>query len=160
MSHFAKTEDSDLHVALEEREAAVLRDVLAEMSLLLGENVSASDPVIVRLFPKAYENEAEQQSYEGLVADELRRAKSTALKAVREKLGAEGSVDVVVGASEIDAWLTVLTDLRLAIGMRLNVTEETMDSDIDPADPDAEALSVLHWLGWIQHSIIEEITGE
>ena len=158
MTQLAKTENSDLHVALEEGEAAVLRGLLAEMSVLLGENVSGSDPVIARLFPKAYENETEQRSYEGLIADELRQGKAAALQAVREKLGEGGPVNVVVPGPEIDAWLTVLTDLRLAIGMRLDVTEERMNEEFDPSDPDADALSVLHWLGWIQHRIIEEIT--
>lgn len=158
MSHFAKAGESGLHVALENAEAEVLRGLLAEMSLLLGADIPRSDPVVARLFPNAYEDQAEQQAYEGLVGDELREAKSNALSAVQEKLGPGGSVDDIVEASEIDAWLTVLTDLRLAIGMRLSVTEERMGTEIDPSDPDADALWVLDWLGWIQQRILEEIT--
>jgi hypothetical protein len=52
----------------------------------------------------------------------------------------------------------LLTDLRLAIGTRLDVTEEKMSDDIDPDDPEAAALSVLHWLGWVQGTILEAIT--
>jgi hypothetical protein len=38
------------------------------------------------------------------------------------------------------------------------VTEEKMSGDIDPDDPEAAALSVLHWLGWVQGTILEAIT--
>jgi hypothetical protein len=59
---------------------------------------------------------------------------------------------------EVDRLLALLTDIRLAIGTRLDVTEERMAAELDRDDPDAAALSVLHWLGWLQESVIAAIT--
>jgi hypothetical protein len=44
--------------------------------------------------------------------------------------------------------------MRLAIGARLEVTEEKMNQAMDANGPDAPAWAVLHWLGWLQESIL------
>lgn len=58
---------------------------------------------------------------------------------------------------EIDSWLSVLTDLRLAIGTRLGVSEESMLEEIEPTHPDAPAYAVLHWLGWLQETFLDAV---
>jgi hypothetical protein len=30
-----------------------------------------------------------------------------------------------------------------------------MDEQLDPTDPNAAALSIVHWLAWLQESMIE-----
>ena len=50
-----------------------------------------------------------------------------------------------------------LTDLRLALGTRLGVDEERMGAAVDPAGPDAAAMTVLHWLGWVQEGILSAL---
>jgi hypothetical protein len=54
---------------------------------------------------------------------------------------------------QADAWLGCLNDLRLVLGTRLDVTEDT---DLDPAadDPARQALHVYGWLGWLQESLL------
>ena len=49
----------------------------------------------------------------------------------------------------------MLTDLRLAIGARLEVTEELMSADVGPEDERAPALVTLHWLGWLQEMLLK-----
>jgi hypothetical protein len=58
---------------------------------------------------------------------------------------------------EGEAWVRALTDMRLAIGTRLDVTEETMSTEPDPDDPSAAPLQILHWLGWLQESILDQM---
>jgi len=58
-------------------------------------------------------------------------------------------------AEELDAWLRALTDLRLALGTRLEVTEETYEREIDPRDPEAYELSVFAYLSWLQEQAVE-----
>jgi len=51
---------------------------------------------------------------------------------------------------EQEAWLVALTDLRLAMGVRLGVTDETFDAFPNPNDPAQWPLAVLHYLGSLQ----------
>jgi hypothetical protein len=89
----------------------------------------------------------------------LKGAKRRARAVVEEKLGRRGPVSTTLSSEEAEMWLTFLTDVRLAIGTRLEVTEELMGADIDPDDPDAAAVSVLHWLGWLQEMTLQEMGG-
>jgi hypothetical protein len=38
------------------------------------------------------------------------------------------------------------------------VDEESMSHDVDPDAPDAVAMSVLHWLGFLQESLLEHVS--
>lgn len=142
---------------LAEHEAALLRDLAGETRTLLEADVPREDPVIARLFPDAYEDPEHAQSYHDMVGDELRKEKVRALTAVTDSLGPSGAATVELSDDLASAWLAWLTDVRLAVGTRLGVTEETMGAEVDPASPEAPAYEVLHWLGWIQETIIERI---
>lgn len=142
---------------LEEHEAGLLRQLVDETRTLLEAGIPRADPVIARLFPDAYEDPEDAQSYHEMVGDELRKEKVRALAAVSESMGPAGRADVELNDELVTAWLAWLTDVRLAVGTRLGVTEERMGAEIDPASPEAPAYEVLHWLGWIQESIIERI---
>lgn len=146
---------SGLVLRFDAGEADGLRALLAELRAMLGPE--AEDEVTERLFPRAYESAAEESSYRELVGEALRREKEANLDIVAESLGTAGdSRDVILGPRQIDAWLAVLTDMRLAIGTRLEVTEESM-AELEPQGPDAPAYRVLHWLGWLQESILRQI---
>jgi hypothetical protein len=56
---------------------------------------------------------------------------------------------------ELDAWLRALNDLRLVLGTRLDVTEDTFLEPVDRRDPDAQALAVYAYLGWLQEQVVE-----
>ena len=142
------------HISLDEDEATVFRGLLEEMRLLLEADIPQSDAVLQRLFPPAYETPDEQRAYEDLVRDELATSKRRALETVEAVVGKEGPVEAELDEEARDAWLTLLTDLRLAIGTRLDVTEEKMSAEPNPASPDYVALNVLHWLGRVQESIL------
>ena len=47
--------------------------------------------------------------------------------------------------------------MRLALGVRLEVSEEDMGREPDPDDPNAPAFAVLHWLGWLQETMVEKL---
>jgi hypothetical protein len=156
MMDATSTGEGSVAIRFTDDEAELLRRLLAEMGTLL-EAKSSGDPVVERLFPRAYEGKEEEASYRALIGDELVSTKQANIGTASEMLGPEGAVEAALSEDETHAWLALLTDLRLAIGVRLDVTEEKMSEDIDPEDPDAAALSVLHWLGWVQGTILDAI---
>ncbi|CAN5662593.1 DUF2017 domain-containing protein [soil metagenome] len=151
---------SALIMRLDAGEADALRTLLGEMQALLGATeLGATEPrdeVIRRLFPRAYQSPEEENAYRELVGDALRQEKEANLKIVAEGLRRAGERDVIISPREVGAWLAVLTDMRLAIGTRLEVTEESM-AEAEPHGPEAPAYRVLHWLGWLQESILRQM---
>ena len=146
-----------VRLRLDENEAALLRSLVGEMQMLLEADIPAEDEVRQRLFPRAYEDPDNEATFRDLTASDLEKAKLEALRTVRDALGETGGRDIDLGPDAVESWLRLLTDLRLAIGVRLEVTDESMSEPIDPDDPNAGALSVLHWLGWAQGSILERL---
>jgi hypothetical protein len=135
-----------------------MHQLLSEMRTLLEADLPREDEVTRRLFPDASDDPAEAEQFRELVGDELRAAKLAALNAVDEQVADNGSGELVLEPGAVHGLLSVLTDMRLAIGTRLGVTEEKMGAELDPSDPEAPAWSVLHWLGWIQESVLSSIT--
>jgi hypothetical protein len=157
MPAFQKIPEEGIRSRFDEDEARLLRELLKEMKLLLEADIPHTDTVKQRLFPDAYDDPERSAEYRELVGGDLLQEKLAALHTVNERLGRRGSVETSIPDEEVTAWLTLLTDLRLAIGTRLEVDDETMEEDLDPNDPKAPALSVLHWLGWVQGSMLEAL---
>lgn len=151
-------------------EAAVLRQVLLEVVALLSEGYDRDDPVVERLFPDVYptdpDSSAELRRY---TDDELKSAKldqaGTILGAM-EALPAGGG-DVHLEEEEAEAWLKALTDVRLALGLRLEIRDETdleeeLDEAVlkDPTSPRVGQLSVYAYLTYLQESLLAALVGD
>ena len=155
-SYFEPGSESAVRVRFNSQEAELMRRIIEDMQLLLSDPPDG-DRAVDRLFPDAYETTEDARAFNELVGDELRAGKLRALEAMEQSLGEKGAVDRVLTSEQADAWLTSLTDMRLTLGTRLDVTEETMSQDIDPEDPNAGLLGVLHWLGWLQESLLRAL---
>ena len=149
--------EKDLVLEFDEDEAGLIRQLTQEMRTLLEAEVPREDPVVARLFPEAYEDPEDERKYQEMTGGELRRDKLRALEDIEQTLGPSGAARVGLTPDAASAWLAWMNDVRLAVGTRLGVSEETMETDPDPESPEAPAYSVLHWLGWIQASIIERL---
>jgi hypothetical protein len=147
---------SDISLKLNVAEAATLRDLVEQMRALVRES-DATDPVRTRLFPDAYEDEEDAAAYREMTGGDLRAVKLEALDRVSGSLGESGSAKLKLGDEDTEAWIRALTDMRLAIGTRLQVTETMMDVEPDRSDPSFAALQTLHWLGWLQERILEQM---
>ncbi len=141
---------------LERDEAVVVGRLLDDMTALLRQG-DDDDAVQRRLFPDAYDDAEEARRFRDMVEGELRTAKLQALDSMRARLGSGEGSTIELEPGEVELWLRGLTDLRLALGTRLDVTEERMSEDLDPDDPDAAPLGLLHWLGWLQEVLIESL---
>jgi hypothetical protein len=150
----------ELAVALTEPEAELLRRMVGEYVAYLDSS-SPDDEVRTRLFPPAsLEDEQVAQEFRELAAGDLQLSKRRGAEQAQEFLGSSGAKHGVLGEDEQQAWLVLLTDLRLVLGTRLGVTEETMETVPDPADPTQLPLAVLHYLGALQESLVRALDPE
>ena len=146
-------------MTLDEDEAELLRRLTSEMQTVLEQELKDDDPVLERLFPAASEDPAEAREYRTMVGGELKSNKLEAVVRVRQALGDHDATETTLDEADVQAWLVALNDMRLALGVVLDVDEEKMSAEIDPDDPEGASLSVLHWLGWVQGSILDAITA-
>jgi hypothetical protein len=123
------------------------------------------DPVTERLFPPAYrdpDDRERQDEYQRLVHDDLVTGKLANLDLVVGTLD-RGELrqrrwTVELTEEEALAWLGVLNDLRLALGVRLGITED-FDGVVMPDDPDAPAKHLLSYLGWLEEHLVAALSG-
>jgi hypothetical protein len=150
-----------LRVRLTQDEVAVLRGLPDQLRTVLGED--EDEPVNRRLFPPAYLDVADVErdsEYRRLMHDDLVEEKLANLDLVTGSLErGSNSVrrwTVELTDEEAAAWLGVLNDLRLALGVRLDITED-FDGDVDDADPRAPALRLLSYLGWLEEQLLDAL---
>jgi len=168
---FRRRPDGRLAVELHRAEAELLAHLAEELTELL-ETPDPADPAIDRLFPRAYldptEEEAEQ-SFSSLVAPDLLRGRLDALRAlaatVRPPSGEVDADDDTVRVLELDAdqeaqWLSILNDARLALGIRLGVSDDREEVALEPDDPLLHAHQVYDWLTYLQGELVEVLLDE
>ncbi len=154
-------------VSLHPNEVELLRNVPAELQTVLSGPSSKDDPVYNRLFPSAYldpTEESAEREWQELVHPELLRERLAALELVTATLDRaekkRGRAEVELAPEEVEAWLHVLNDARLALGTRLGITEDHEAEEIDPSKPDAAAHAMYGWLTWLQNDLVETLLGE
>jgi hypothetical protein len=158
MVAFTPNGSGGARLILDDAESDLIARLADELRNILTTAPNTDDPVIERLFPAAYEDPTEQTAFDDLIGDDLVTHKLASLEAVSGGLGDNGS-EIDLEGDTLHAWLAALTDLRLAIGTRLDVDEDTMAAELDPDHPDARSFAVLHWLGWIQEGILRIVAG-
>jgi hypothetical protein len=144
-----RTRKGDFRLSLSDGERELLRALPRELlGLLEGD---PDDPSLRRLRPSAYEDEpAAEREFGELMHDELAEGRREALQLLADTAGGK-----LLTREELDAWLRALTDLRLALGTRLDVDEGTYERAIDPRDPEAYELAVFAYLSWLQEQAVE-----
>jgi hypothetical protein len=131
------------------------RDVLRTLPGALREVVTGDDPAAERLFPPAHpEDPLREEEYRRLTREGLVGRKLSAIQIVESTIDAQQ-----LDEEQLSAWLGALNDLRLVLGSRLEVTEESYDQELDPADPRAPAMSLYHYLSWLVAQAVEALSG-
>jgi Domain of unknown function (DUF2017) len=151
-----ETDSSGVVLNLESHEAVVVEQLLDDMIEFISHE-NSDDDVEKRLFPDAFDDEDEAQKFKEMVGSELRAEKLKALELMRAGIVAGGG-RTTLSPADVEAWLRGLNDLRLAIGTRLDVTEEKMADIPDEDDPASVPLGLVHWLGWLQEMMIDSLT--
>ena len=137
-------------------------DDLAALEAMLhgpGADKIPEDPVLARLLPDAYRDDPE-------AAGEFRRYTEPALRSAKHQ-AAQEMLDTLPDAGgriqltqdQALSWLKALNDVRLALGVRLGVTEDFEEqwARLKPGDPQWTAFEVYAWLGAVQESLVQAL---
>jgi len=132
---------------------------LEEMLYPPGAAQTPEDPVLARLLPDAYSDDPE-------AAGEFRKYTEPALRSAKYEVGRqmldtlpEAGGRIQLSKDEALSWLKALNDVRLALGVRLGVTEEFEQdwAKLKPDDPQWTAYEVYAWLGAVQESLVQAL---
>jgi hypothetical protein len=146
-----RNRDGSFDVRLPDEERRVLADVLPQLrAALLGD--ASADPAFRRLFPVAYVDDASHEAeYRELVGDELLTKRLANVDTVLMTITADR-----IAEDELFAWMGAINDLRLVLGTRLDVSEET-DLDVGAGHPDAAAYALYAYLGWLLELLVDAV---
>ncbi len=137
-------------------------DELAELEAMLyppGAAQAPDDPVLARLLPDAYSDDPEAAGeFRRYTEPALRSAKYEVAQQLLDTLPEAGGRIQLTGEQAL-AWLKALNDVRLALGVRLGVTEEFEEQwgKLKPDDPQWAAYEVYAWLGAVQESLVQAL---
>jgi hypothetical protein len=134
---------------------------VAELAALLNDAPDPDDPAVERLFPDVYPEDPEAAAeFRRFTEADLKTAKLDQAKTVLSDLLESGG-EVRLAEEQADVWLRALTDVRLALGTRLGITDDTdieaeLDEAVgrDPRSPRAGQLSVYAYLSFLQESLV------
>jgi hypothetical protein len=144
--------DGGVELRLTREERALLTGLAGELLVLLdGE---PGDPALRRLSPPAYDDEQDEDAYRELMGGELLAGRREALELIARTAEQER-----LSPDEADAWLRALNDLRLVLGTRLDVKEDTFLEELRPEDPRAPALAVYGYLSWLQEQLVAALSA-
>jgi hypothetical protein len=160
-------------IELLRNEAAAPNEADDDLEALLdfsGPTTAPEDPVLARMFPNAYPDDDEAASdFRRFTESSLRNGKAAAAGVVIDTLEEAGLpdepedglfIDVELDREAAQIWLRSFTDMRLAIGTRLEVEDGDEDvweylSDDDPRSP---VHDIYNWLGFLQETLVDALT--
>ncbi len=182
MEPFRPTRGGGARAVLAPAEASLLRSLVGQVIMLiapdgpprgqpggvldwdaleasLGERQAPEDPVLARLLPDGYRDDPD-------AANEFRKYTESGLRSVKHQAAQEmldtlpetgGRIQLT--HDQAHAWLKALNDVRLALGVRLGVTEEFEEQwgRLRDDDPQWAAYEVYAWLGAVQESLVQAL---
>lgn len=140
-------------IRLPPAERQLLASLVPQLRAAL-EGDAQADPVLRRLFPTAYPDDAELDAeYRGLVTDDLVARRRAALDTV------EATIDATrLDEDELLAWMGAVNDIRLVLGTSLDVSEETELASVG-GDASGPALAIYGYLGFLLESIVDALAS-
>jgi hypothetical protein len=151
---------------LEVRAEETPQDELSELTgIRTGPSEGPDDPILSRLLPDFHRLDDDAPSQEdqnsaaalrSLHEPELLDIK-TGVAGVLLETCPPGGGEVRLTVEQADAWLSSLNDVRLSLGVALDVTED-MPDELPPDDPREPHLNVYHWLTWVQESLVQAMS--
>ena len=142
----------DLRIPRSERN--VLRGLPEQLRLLLDEG-DAEDPALQRLHPSAYPDDpVAAAEFDGFVRDDLTEQRMKAIETMSRTIDSEH-----LDEEEVVAWLAAINDLRLVLGIRLAVTEESEPEDFEGDEGTHGSYALYAYLSMLEEDIVEVLSG-
>jgi len=142
----------DLRIPRSERN--VLRGLPEQLRLLLDEG-DAEDPALQRLHPSAYPDDpVAAAEFDGFVRDDLTEQRMKAIETMSRTIDSEH-----LDEEEVVAWLAAINDLRLVLGIRLAVTEESEPEDFEGDEGTHGSYALYAYLSMLEENIVEVLSG-
>jgi hypothetical protein len=137
-------------------------DPIAAMVGITAHDTPPDDEVLLRLLPNAYADQVDASEFRRYTESTLRQKKQAHALAMRMHLKAAVDGVVELDHDSANAWLGAMNDVRLALGVRLKVEENTHQELelLAPDDPMRGVYAVYSWLGWLQESLIDALMDE
>jgi hypothetical protein len=135
-------------------------DELAAMVGMSDTSDVPDDPVLARLLPDGYRDDPDAaQEFRRFTESGLRSAKVESAQTLLQTLPASGG-KVKLDSEQAEAWLRTLNDVRLALGVRLGVTEDFdgLSEDVGADDPRFAYIQVYQWLAFLQESLVAALS--
>jgi hypothetical protein len=157
---FRSARGGDVVARLDPPEAVIVGLLLDQLEQLLAADAAdvTGDPVMARLLPDGHRSDPEMAAdYRELTETSLRSGKADDLAIVRATLP-EGGGEVRLDPDQAAAWLRSSNDLRLALGTRLDISEDTEPPEEVTGEQDQQ-LAVYYWLTALQGSLVDALVA-
>lgn len=141
---------------LAERIDAATTDPLAQMVGITGHDSPPDDEVLMRLLPNAYADPVDASEFRRYTESDLRGKKRTHAMLMRSRLMELENEELLINSADAMAWLGAMNDIRLALGVRLEIDETSHErlELLSHDDPMHAVFAVYSWLGWLQESLV------
>jgi hypothetical protein len=183
MESFRPTRGGGVRATLAPAEASLLRSLVGQVISLIAQDgappgpadgpldwdaeldemdqprTTPDDPVLARLLPDGYRDDPQAANeFRKYTESGLRSAKQQAAQEMLDTLPEAGG-KIRLTHDQAHAWLKALNDVRLALGVRLGVTEEFEEQwgRLRADDPQRAAYEVYAWLGAVQESLVQAL---
>ena len=135
-------------------EASPDQDPLAAQVGWVDADVGISDdPAMARLLPDAYDDPDDAREFRRFTENDLRQSKMQHAMTVVEEIERSGEK---VAVTSTDSWLGLLNDARIAIGTRIQISEDNHEelAGLPDDDPRSGLFHVYDWLTFLQESLV------
>ena len=173
---FRRNRHGHVWLHLGDPERGLMGDLLAQMAAMLAEPEAdepvdplaelvgidptaerPDDPALARLFPDAYEDPDDAAEFRRFTQRDLRATKLANLTTAAESLHRPDPTRL--SEAECLAWLGALNDLRLTLGTRLEITEDSPEEflALQDDDPRRAMYMVYDWLTYHQDRLVQAL---
>ena len=125
----------------------------AQLGWVDGDVGISDDPAVARLLPDAYDDPDDARDFRRFTENDLRQSKMQHAMTVVEEIERSGEK---VAVTSTDSWLGLLNDARIAIGTRIQISEDNYEelAGLPDDDPRSGLFHVYDWLTFLQESLV------
>ena len=142
-----------LDITSPDSEVVENEDPLAALIGIDSQAAKPTDPILTRLFPDAYPDDPDaSMEFRRFTERSLRDTNVTRAKRVLADL--EGRTKLTLNSDQWQQWVGFLNSLRLALGTRLEIDQESWNEERSESDPLYQLHELYDWLTWMQETLI------